>query len=221
MIRTSSSALLRRSSLALAAVAMLAAGAARAQLHSYTLSGTLTALDATAPGFPPSLLNLAVGMTFEMSVTYPFQATPSLNPFGGLYASASLYTSSPYTATLRVGPHTLSSWQSPLGLVAFVWNDDTIGLGSSDGLLFTNAPAPGQPQFRMGNLLLPASTFGGEALPAQTLNGGFALTVGLAGSADWLFGEGTSLVFSAPVPELPPAALLAAGLVVLALRRRR
>lgn len=218
MLRTSTPSALGRHVL-VAAIVVLAIGTAQAQTHSYTLSGTLTAVDPTAPAFPPALMNLTVGMPFEMRVSYPFASVPSPNPFSGLQGFASLYALSPYTATLTVGGHTLSSWSGPLGLAAFVWNDDPIATSSNDGLLFTNVPATGEAQFRMGNLLLPSNLFSNEALPTQTLGGGFLLRLGSAGQTDWLFGEGSTLVFGSPVPELPPAAMLAAGLLALGLRR--
>lgn len=204
---------------AIASVVLCLPAAVHAQAHRFTLSGAVSSVNPAAPGFLSVLADVTVGTGFTATIGYEYEGTPDANAFGGIFAPASYYRLVPTDVSITVGAHALTGWTFPIGLAAFVWNDDA-GPGS-DGLLFINPVGSADPQFQVGNLLLGAATFASQALPTQSVPGGFLLTLGLGGNGtSWLQGSGMNLSFSAPVPEAPAASLLAAGLMALALRRR-
>lgn len=157
-----------------------------AQQVTYQISSTVSSINPAAPGFPASLIGVAVGAPVTAIISYD-AASPSVpNGFGAPYSLATRYSLNGASISLVVGgvPFAMTGL-----MTAWVWNDDVIyGGNPSDAVIFTNlVGSPSTPQAQVGNLLLPASTFQSEALPTGNVTGPMVLQLSNGSNpAPWL-----------------------------------
>lgn len=195
---------------------LAAAPAAFATTHSYSFSGTLGSVDPLASGFPAALADLPADSPYTAVLSFEPTSAPAANPFGGIFAQATLYKPASFTFSFSVGGVTLDDWTDRFGLHVFVWNDEiTVGSTQNDGVLFMNIGSPGDTMFQFGNLLYGMSTLASDAMPSATIPGGFALELGQSPlNSRWVTTGGQDLVFAA-VPEPFSPALWVAGVLAL------
>jgi hypothetical protein len=157
---------------------------------AYAFSASVSLVNPSAPGFPASLSGVTVGANVTGVLRYDAGSPSITNTSPPPLSLATRYALANASLVVTVGgvPIALSG-----ALHAFVWNDDPISSGLSDGLLFTNVTGIGMgAQAQVGNLLLPASTWSSEALPTGNVAGPMVFTLASPGSnnswiqATWL-----------------------------------
>lgn len=191
---------------------------AQADIITYQFTTTVRTVDPSALNFPSSLSGVAVNDSITGTITYD-SASPSVaNPFtGSVFGDATLYSLNSASVSIIVDGVSFETWSGQLS--AFVWNDDLIFGSSHDGINFMNIPLIGQPQFQIGNIILPSSAFADESLPTQNISPA-GLDLHAVGGAPWLQSNGFLLEQVAPLPT-PGAAAGGMALIALLAAKRR
>jgi hypothetical protein len=194
---------------ALAGLAALGAGPAHAEQVSFSVSGSISFVAPSAPGFPATLAGLEVGdpVSYLLTVEVPVEAEP--NPFSSPYDTASYYTISSFSFQADVNGVALTLPVSTSDrLFVFVWDGDFAGLG--DGFTLNNTSVGFL--LNTGNLSLAPSTFDGEAFPTSTITGPIAFQASLDfASPLWFVAQGIDLTL---IPEPSTWVIVTAGLML-------
>jgi hypothetical protein len=159
----------------------------------YAFTATLDAVNPLAPGFPSSLAGIGIGAPVTGLLRYDASSPAVPNPFVTPFSLATRYALNNASLQLTVGSVAFNFTTS---LNAFVWNDDPISGGPSDGFLVLNVAGTGA-QAQVGNLLLPTSTWSSEALPVGSIAGGMVMQLSALGSSTaWVHATWQNLVLA-------------------------
>ncbi len=154
-------------------------------LVTYRFDATVTLVNPGHPSFPLSLAGVTVGTQVSGRFRYD-SASPSATPLGSLpFSLATRYALQKGRFRFSIGGTVLDQWNGPFN--SFVWNDDAISGGPSDGLIHTHFAVAPNIQFQVGNLLLPTSTFANEDLPGSAVSGSYVLELSGAGGSGGVF----------------------------------
>jgi hypothetical protein len=173
---------------------MVVGGNALAVQVTYEFSATVDFVDPAASGFPSSLSGVNVGDSINGRVSYEASSPAAANPFGSVFGLATYYPLGNAEISIQVAGVLFDSW--PGTLAAYVWNNDPTSAfppGEFDGLIYSNTTMPNQLQFRIGNTILPTSTFPNEALPSGPVTGIYLCEFGLVNGGLWVRSNAWSL----------------------------
>lgn len=189
----------------------------QADIITYQFTTTVRTVNPSAASFPLSLSGVAENDSITGTISYD-SASPSVaNSFTDTFGLATLYSLNSASVSITVDGVSFDTWSGQLS--AFVWNDDLILGSNHDGIDFMNIPTFGQPQFLIGNIILPTSAFSDESLPTQNIAPA-GMDLRAAGGAPWLESNGFVLERVAPLPT-PGAAAGGVALIALTAAKRR
>ena len=153
---------------------------------TYKFSSTVSSITPSASGFPASLNGVNTGDPISGTIHYDAASPAATNTQGGVFQLATYYPLTHVSVSINVAGVVFNTWDGPIS--AFVWNDDPTSPsppGTYDGLLFVNITSPTSARFKVGNTILPASTFTNEALPSGPVTGIHIAELGTPNSV-WL-----------------------------------
>jgi hypothetical protein len=153
----------------------------------YKFSSTVSSITPSASGFPASLNGVNTGDPISGTIQYDAASPAAPNTLGGVFQLATYYPLMHASVSINVAGIVFNTWDGPIS--ALVWNDDQTSPPSTstyDGLLYVNITSPGNARFKVGNIILPTSTFSNEALPGGPVTGIHFAELGTPNST-WLY----------------------------------
>jgi hypothetical protein len=170
--------------LSLSILGALGNASALAVQVTYKFTSTVSSISPSASGFPASLNGVSVNDPISGSIQYDAASPSAPNTQGGVFQLATYYPLTHVSVSINVDGVVFNTWDGQIS--AFVWNDDpTSPPGTYDGLLFVNITSPTNARFKVGNTILPSSTFSNESLPGGPLTGFHIAELGTPNSV-WL-----------------------------------
>lgn len=178
--------------LSLSILGVLVSHSAIAVEVTYKFTSTVSSISPSSSGFPASLNGVATGAPISGTIQYDAASPAGMNTQGSIFQLATYYPLTHVYVSINVAGVVFDTWSGQIS--AFVWNDDQTSPPSTtsyDGLLFVNITFPGDTRFKVGNTILPASTFSSETLPSGPVTGFHIAELGTT-SSTWL----TSALFN-------------------------